>query len=94
MSRERDIRNIPTHVMHLVALYDYVPGQSDIYLGDTWDFQAPHPDTHLSFSKGDTFTVIGDVDWWLYVTSSYDETGYVPSILTAPLNTDCLNTEQ
>ena len=94
MSRKKEIGDISRHSMHVVALYDYVPGQTDNHMADIWDIQAPHPDTHLSFSKGDTFTVIGDVDWWLYVTSNTDETGYIPSILTAPLNTDCLNTEQ
>lgn len=85
--------DISSHLMHVVALYDHVPGQSDIDLGDKWAIQSPHPDTHLSFLKGETFRVIGEVDWWLYVTSSDGKTGYIPSILTAPLNTNCLNTE-
>ncbi|XP_028401657.1 multidrug resistance-associated protein 1-like [Dendronephthya gigantea] len=85
--------NVPSHLMHVVALYDHVPGESDIDLGDKWAIQSPHPDTQLSFLKGETFRVIGEVDWWLYVTSSDGKTGYIPSILTAPLNTNCLNTE-
>lgn len=90
----KETASISSHPTHVVALYDYVPGQSDINVGDTWAIQAPHLDTHLSFLKGETFKVIGDVDWWLYVNSNEGKTGYIPSILTAPLNRDCLNTEQ
>ena len=94
MSRNQNGVNISSNAIHLVALYDYVPGQSDIDLGDTWTIQAPHLDTHLSFLKGDTFMVIGDVDWWLCVKSNDGETGYIPSLLVAPLRIDCLNIEE
>jgi hypothetical protein len=94
MSKNKGTIGISNHPMHVVALYDYVPGQSDVEMGDMWAIHAPHLDTHLSFLKGETFKVIGDVDWWLFVTSNDGKTGYIPSILTAPLNTDCLNTEQ
>ncbi|XP_046853046.1 multidrug resistance-associated protein 1-like isoform X2 [Xenia sp. Carnegie-2017] len=75
--------------MHVVALYDYFPGQSDIT--DVWYAQAPHINTHLNFAKGDLFEVIGDVDWWLYVKTNDGESGYIPSLFTAPVNDDCLN---
>ena len=80
----------PTHV---VALSDYVPGESEIDFGATRVVQAPHIEEHLSFLKGNIFKLVGDANWWLYVTSSDGKTGYIPSILTAPLNTHSLNPE-
>lgn len=94
MSRKEESGNIASRAMHVVALYDYTPGQSHIDLGNTCSRLAPHLDTQLSFVKGDTFKVTGDADWWLYVASNDGKTGYVPSILTAPLKIDGLSIEQ
>ena len=93
MSENKKTVSISKHPVHVVTLYDYVPGESNFVMGETSAMQAPHLDTHLSFLKGEIFKVTGDVDWWLYVTSNDGNTGYIPSVLTAPLNTDCLNNE-
>jgi hypothetical protein len=93
MSKNKETVIISNRQVHVVALYDYVPGENDPQLGETTALEAPHLDTQLSFLKGDIFEVTGEVDWWLYVTSSDGNTGYIPSVLMAPLNTECLSGE-
>lgn len=84
----RQSRMVPSHV---VSLYGYIPGETEVAdLGDTWSV-APHITMQLNFLKGETFELIGDLDWWLYVTSSTGKTGYIPSVFMAPLKTDRFN---
>lgn len=91
MGKDKTGQTVPTHV---VALYDYVPGETEAAdIGDTWSV-APHVSVQLTFLKGDTFKLIGDLDWWLYATSSSGKTGYIPSVFMAPLKNDCLNSEE
>ena len=82
-NRMRDVSKTPSHV---VALYNHIPTESNLFNENEPDFIAPDAAVQLAMNKGEVFEVIGDLDWWLYVKSPNGENGYAPSVLTVPVN--------
>lgn len=78
---------------HVVALYDYVPAEDDVFNEGEPSFVAPDASVHLTIKKGEIFEVTGEIDWWIYVKLK-DRAGYVPSYLTVPVKYDQLTTDK
>ncbi len=80
----------PTHV---VALYDHLPTEDDIFNENEPSYITPDANVQLATKKGEIFEVTGDLDWWLFVKSQ-DQTGYVPSYLMVPVKYDQLTADE
>lgn len=81
---------------YILALCDYDPVHGGGPKIEESINEAPSPAFQLSFTRGQTFEVVGSdiVNWWLYVKGvrGQDE-GYIPSICFVPLRKDITSEE-
>jgi hypothetical protein len=84
------VKKAPTHI---VALYDHFPTEDDLFNLNEPSYVTPDTNVQLPMKKGQIFELTGEVDWWLFVKSQ-DQTGYIPSYLTVPIEYDQLTADE
>lgn len=93
--KKQNKANIFKNPNHVVALYDHIPTESDVFNDTEPDYIAPHDTVQLTVKKGEVFEVVGALDWWLYVKSkTLGESGYVPSVLMTPVRLEKLTNDE
>ncbi|XP_028401273.1 multidrug resistance-associated protein 1-like [Dendronephthya gigantea] len=91
---KKDMKAIPKKApTHVVALYNYLPTEDDIFNESEPSYIAPDANVQLTIRKGDIFELTGELGWWLFVESSDHGHGYVPSYLMVPVKYDVLTAD-
>lgn len=68
----------------VVAVKSFNPSKDDIVGHQGVECTEPQLSEQLIVKKGEQYTVVGSVDWWLYVKND-EKWGYVPSTYVVPL---------